>query len=165
MGDMRIVLRVTSAALLSAGLVLPLTACSGGGLVDNVVEGVVGSQVEQFSQGVQDQLRDALGGVDFTTDGTLPDGFPAEVPLVSDDVLRGGTAADSAGWAAQVRVAGVSAFADAQTLLEGDGYTASGVSADADAGFGIFTSGQYRVVLTVAPNGGDVVATYIVTPA
>ncbi|WP_207453483.1 hypothetical protein [Desertivibrio insolitus] len=163
---MRTLLRVTSAALLSASLVLPLAACSGGeGLVDNVVEGIVGDQIDQFSEGVQDQLRDALGGVDFTTDGALPDGFPADVPLVSDDVVRGGTAANGAGWAAQVRVADASAFADAQSLLEGAGYTASGVSADADAGFGIFTSTDYRVVLTVAQDGDAVVATYVVTPA
>jgi hypothetical protein len=165
MSTMRIVLRLTSAALLSAGLVLPLTACSGEGLADNVVEGIVGSQVEQFSEGVQDRLRDALGGVDFTTDGTLPDGFPADVPLVSDDVVRGGTAAGNAGWAAQVGVAGASAFSDARAQLEEAGYTASGVSADADAGFGIFTSAQYRVVLTVAQDAGAFVATYIVTPA
>lgn len=163
---MRTVLRVTSAALLSVGLVLPLAACSGGGgLVDNVVEGIIGDQIDQFSEGVQDQLRDALGGVDFTTDGSLPEGFPADVPLVSDDIVRGGSAADGTGWAAQVRVADASAFADAQAQLEAAGYTASGVSADSNAGFGVFTSSQYRVVLTVAEDGDAVVATYIVTPA
>jgi len=162
---MRNGLRLTSVTLLSAGLVLPLAACSGDGLADNVLEGIIGSQVEQFGEGVRDQFRDALGGVDFTTDGRLPDRFPAEIPLVSDDVIRGGTAAGSAGWAAQVRVTDASAFTGAQSLLEEAGYAASGVSADADAGFGIFTSGQYRVVLTVAQDAGAFVATYIVTPA
>ena len=160
---MRPVLRLTSAALLSTGLVLSLAGC--GGLADNVVQGVVGSQVEQLSEGVQEQLREALGGIDFTTDGTPPAGFPSEVPLVSDDVLRGGTAADGAGWAVQLRVADASAFADAQARLEDAGYSASGVNADADAGFGIFTSSAYRVVLTVAKDGDAHVATYIVTPA
>ncbi len=160
---MRYVTRLTSAALLSTGLMLSLTAC--GGLTDNVIEGVIGNEVEQFSEGAQEQLREALGGVDFTTDGTLPAGFPSDVPLVSEDVVRGGTAAGGAGWAAQVRVPDASAFADAQAQLEAAGYSASGVSADADAGFGIFTSPDYRVVLTVAQETDAHLATYIVTPA
>jgi hypothetical protein len=162
---MRSVLRVTSAALIAAGLVLPLAACSGEGVVDNIVRGIVGDQIDQFSEGVQEQIQDALGGVDFTTDGALPDGFPAEVPLVSDEVIRGGSAANGAGWAAQVRVADASVFSDAQAQLEQAGFTASGVNSDAGGGFGVFTSSQYRVVLTIAQDGADVVATYVVTPA
>ena len=161
--------RSVAALALAAGLVAGLTACGDGSPVDNIVGGAIDSSVEGLTGTVQQAVEDAadevLGGAGITTDGTLPESFPAEVPLVEGTVRGGGAGPDGSGWVAQVTVSGADRFAAAQQRLEAAGYTGSGVDSDADSGFGTFTGSQYRVVLTVGTDTDGVsTATYVVTP-
>jgi len=161
-------LRPIAALALSAGLVGGLTACGSGSPVDNIVGGAIDSSVEGLTGTVQQAVEDAagevLGGAGVTTDGTLPESFPSDVPLVEGTVRGGGSGPEGSGWVAQVTVA-PDAFAAAQQRLEQAGYTASGVDSDADSGFGTFTGSTYRVLLTVSTDTEGVsTATYVVTP-
>jgi hypothetical protein len=161
-------LRPAAALALAAGLVGGLTACGSGSPVDNIVGGAIDSSVEGLTGTVQQAVEDAagevLGGAGITTDGTLPESFPSDVPLVEGTVRGGGAGPEGSGWVAQVTVA-PDAFAAAQQRLEEAGYTASGVDSDADSGFGTFTGTAHRVVLTVSTDTEGVsTATYVVTP-
>lgn len=168
MSSHSIVVRRLAAAALAAGLALGATGCTGTPL-DNIVEGVVGQGVDQLRGGIDESVRglvdDMLGGVGLSTDGTLPEGFPAEVP-VTGEVVGGATGPDGAGWVAQSRLSSGAAFEDAAAALEQAGFAASNVSSDAGSGFGTYTSARYRVDLAVATDAqGVVTVTYIVTPA
>jgi hypothetical protein len=160
-------LRSASAVLLATGLVGGLAACSA---VDNVVGSAVDQGVESVRGTVEgavgDAVSDALGGASVSTDGTLPDSFPAEVPLLDGTVRGGGAGPDGSGWVAQVTVASLDDFTTAQAALEAAGYTAAGVNVDADTALGTFTGPTYRVMLTVTTQASDgaVIATYVVTP-
>jgi hypothetical protein len=153
--------RTLIAAALAATLTTSLAACS---VVDNVVEGAVSEGVEQLSGGVEGLVSDALGGAELTTDGSLPESFPAEVPLVPGTVLGGGAGPNESGWAARIELTSATEFTAAQKLLEDAGFSGSGISSDPSSGFGTFTSSAYTVTLTVTTTDGVAVATYVVTP-
>lgn len=156
--------RTVIAAVLAVGLTGSLVGCSTGTPLDNVVGGIVGDSVDQLKGEVDGLVSDALGGAELTTDGTLPESFPAEVPLIDGTVLGGGASPDNTGWAARVEVASADQFAEAQRLLEEAGFTGSGIDTDATSGFGNFASADYNVVLTVSTEADKAVATYVVTP-
>lgn len=160
--------RPLAAVALAATIALGASACSTGTPLDNIVEGFVDQGVEQVTSGIDEQIRglvgDVLGGVELTTDGSLPSSFPQGIPLVGE-VLGGGAGPEGSGWVARTRLDEASAFTAAQGALEDAGFTASGVSSDATSGYGAFTSAEYRVDLSVATDGqGEVTATYVVTP-
>jgi hypothetical protein len=162
---MRIRLALSAATLAGA---LALSGCTGTPL-DNVVEGIVGDGADQLAEqvegGVQGIIEDAIGGVEISTDGQLPDGFPADAVPVTGTVLGGGSGPNGSGWVARTQLASAAEFEDARAALEGAGYTASAVNADGNSGFGTFTSADYTVVLVVATESGQANATYVVTPA
>ena len=159
--------RSATGLLLAAGLVGGLTACSS---LDNVVGSAVDQGVESVRGTVEgavgDAVSEALGGASVSTDGTLPESFPAEVPLLDGTVRGGGAGPDGSGWVAQLAVASLDDFATAQAALEAAGYSAAGVNVDADTALGTFTGPTYRVVLTITTQASDgaVLATYVVTP-
>ncbi|HET8957997.1 MAG TPA: hypothetical protein VFM95_06040 [Microcella sp.] len=160
--------RSLATVALAATIALGASACSTGTPLDNIVEGLVDQGVEQVTSGIDEQIRglvgDVLGGVELTTDGSLPSSFPQGIPLVGE-VLGGGAGPEGSGWVARTRLDEASAFTAAQGALEDAGFTASGVSSDATSGYGAFTSAEYRVDLSVATDGqGEVTATYVVTP-
>jgi hypothetical protein len=147
--------RPLSIALLIA--VAPvLVGCSA---AENVVNGVVGEAQNQ----AEDAISEALGGAGISSDGELPNGFPADAVPVVGEVLGGGSAPDSSGWVVRTNLGGES-FASAQAALEGAGFESSAVNSDADSGFGTFTLAPYSVVLTVSTGSDDAMtATYVVT--
>ncbi|WP_156376795.1 hypothetical protein [Yonghaparkia sp. Root332] len=160
--------RIVAVALAGA-LALGASGCATGTPIDNIVEGLVDQGVEQITSGIDESVRglvdDVLGGVELSTDGEPPSSFPREVPLVGE-VLGGGAGPEGSGWVVRTRVDDAGAFDAAAAALEGAGFAASGVSSDADSGYGAFTSGAYRVDLSVATDAqGEVTATYVVTPA
>ena len=165
-------LRVKSATRWMVGGVLAgmlaLTGCTGTPL-DNVIEGVVGEGAEQLGEqlegGVEGIIGDVLGGVEITSDGQLPDGFPADAVPVTGTVLGGGSGPNGAGWVARTQLGSAAELEQASATLEGAGFTASGVNSDANSGFGTFTSADYTVVLVVATESGQATATYVVTPS
>ncbi|MFN3707221.1 hypothetical protein [Microcella sp.] len=155
-------------AALATTIALSASACSTGTPIDNIVEGLVNQGVEQITTGLDEQIQglvgDVLGGVEVTTDGSLPSSFPAEIPLVGE-VLGGGAGPDGSGWVVRTRLQDAGAFSEARGALEGAGFTSSGVSSDATSGYGAFTSSAYRVDVSVSTDGqGQVTATYVVTP-
>jgi hypothetical protein len=138
-----------------------LVGCSA---AENIVGGVVEEAKNQAGQAAGDAVAEALGGAGVSTDGELPPAFPADaVPLVGA-VRGGGAGPDSSGWVVLTTFGDGETFDDAQAALEGAGYTAGAVDADADSGFGNFTLAPYNVALTVATEGGGATtATYVVT--
>lgn len=158
---------LAAAAALGLALVTGTSACSTGTPLDNIVEGLVQQGVDQLVGGIDEQIRglvdDVLGGVELTTDGTVPASFPAEVPLTGE-VLGGGAGPQGSGWVVRTRLEGGLSFTDAAAELENAGFAPSGVSSDAGSGYGAFTGSAYRVDLSVATDGeGVVTATYVVT--
>lgn len=161
--------RRLAAAALAGALALGASGCSTGTPLDNIVEGLVDQGVEQITSGIDESVRglvdDVLGGVELSTDGEPPASFPSEIPLTGE-VLGGGAGPDGTGWVVRTRLDDPGAFDAAAAALEGAGFAASGVSSDADSGYGAFTSSAYRVDLSVATDAqGEVTATYVVTPA
>ena len=158
--------RVLAVGALAAALTL--TGCTGTPL-DNVIEGIVGEGAEQLGEqlegGVEGLVEDAIGGTEISSDGQLPDGFPADAVPLTGTVLGGGSGPNGMGWVARTQLGSAAEFEDARAALEDAGYTASAVNADANSGFGTFTSADYTVVLVVATESGQAHATYIVTPA
>jgi hypothetical protein len=159
-------IRSASALLLAGGVVAGLTACGEGSMVDNIVGSAVDQGVESVRGTVEDAVGDVLGGASVSTDGTLPESFPAEVPLLDGAVRGGGAGPEGTGWVAQLTVGSLDDFATAQAQLEGAGYAASGVNVDGDTALGTFTGDTWRVLLTLTTQASDgaVVATYVVTP-
>lgn len=160
--------RAVAAAAIAIALVTGTTACSTGTPLDNIVEGLVQQGVDQLVGGIDDQIRglvdDVLGGVELTGDGQVPASFPADVPLTGS-VLGGGAGPEGSGWVVRTQLDGGLGFEDAADALEQAGFAPSGVSSDAGSGYGAFSSGAYRVDLSVATDGdGVVTATYVVTP-
>lgn len=159
--------RLATIALVGA-LALGASGCTGTP-IDNIVEGLVDQGVEQITSGIDESVRglvdDVLGGVELSTDGEAPSSFPAEIPLTGE-VLGGGAGPEGSGWVVRTRLDSAADFEAAATALEGAGFTGSGVSSDDASGYGAFTSGAYRVDLSVATDAqGEVTATYVVTPA
>ncbi len=160
--------RTRLAALALAGaLAVGATGCSTGTPIDNIVEGLVQQGVDQIMGGIDEQIRglvdEVLAGVEITTDGTVPASFPTEVPLTGE-VLGGGAGPEGSGWVVRTQLDGGLGFDDAAAALELAGFAASGVSSDADSGYGAYTGAAYRVDLSVATDAdGVVTATYVVT--
>jgi hypothetical protein len=156
---------LASAALAAA---LTLTGCTGTPL-DNVIEGVVGESADQLAEqlegGVEGLVEDAIGGTDISSDGRLPEGFPADAVPVTGTVLGGGSGPNGTGWVARTQLGSAAEFEQAKAALEGAGFTSGAVNSDANSGFGTFTSADYTVVLVVATESGQANATYVVTPA
>lgn len=158
-----------AAAALAGALALGASGCATGTPIDNIVEGLVDQGVEQITSGIDESIRglvdDVLGGVELTTDGEVPSSFPSEVPLTGE-VLGGGAGPEGSGWVVRTRLSSAAQFDEAAAALEAAGFAGSGVSSDAASGYGAFTSGSYRVDLSVATDAqGEVTATYVVTPA
>lgn len=157
--------RIAAALVLALAGGGALTACSTGTPLDNVVDGVIESGEDQVREQAERALGEALGGAELTRDGSLPEGFPTDaVPLVGE-IRGGGAAPDGTGWAAQTVLGGIGDFDAAGTALEDVGFTANLSNADADSAFGQYSSNAYQVVLIVSEDAGELVATYVVTPA
>jgi hypothetical protein len=170
-------------AAVTAGIALAgLTGCSadsvkqatdlGSSVASDVSDGVRnidGSAIEQgmanVAGGIDGALDTALKGANVTSDGKVPDGFPASaVPLVDGTVLGGGTGPNGSGWVVQVETPSVDDFGTAAQQLTDAGFTESAKRADSSSAFGIFRSDDHRLVLTFSKSDGGATATYIVTP-
>jgi hypothetical protein len=148
--------KTRSLALAALLLLTPLLAGCG------VAENIVGGVVNEAQQRAEDAASEVLGGAGITSDGELPSGFPAEVPLVGA-VQGGGSAPGGTDWVVLTQP-GADGFTAAQAALEAVGFVGSAVDSDTDSGFGTFTLAPYTVVLTVATNAdGVATATYVVT--
>jgi len=166
--------RRLAAIVLVEGVALGASGCSGNPL-DNIVEGVIGSGVDEVTQGIDELTQgldesvrglvgDALGGAEFSANGEVPPSFPKGIPLLEGDIVGGAGGPGGVGWVVQVRVIDASAFEGAQAALEGAGFTASNMSSDATSAFGTFTGAEYVVNVAIATTADETTATYVVTP-
>jgi hypothetical protein len=121
---------------LASGLVLVpglvLTGCSA---VGDAVRDAAHEGAEQVRHSVEDVVGDTLGKVQVSTDGRLPESFPADAVPLAEGKLLGGYAADS------------------------------DVAGDSTSGYGRFTTDAHTVIVTVSADLGSPVATYVVLPA
>lgn len=122
---------------------LSLSACS-------QVEGIVGDLAGQA-------ISDATGG--RVAVGELPEGWPAEVPVVEGDI-SGGAGVDG-GWTATVQTSSASAFDDAIVALQESGFSVVADVRQDGTGVVTMTDGTYQVTLTGNSDG----IIYAITPA
>lgn len=142
-------LTVPVAIVLALAITPALSGCFGNPL-EQIIEGATGGDVD-------------LGG------NSVPEGFPAEVPLIQGEILFGGSIGNDEGriWNVTIKVAGAAALDEIVAQLEGAGFTASaegfGGSSE-DGGTAILENATYGVLVVVSKDGDNgFVANYTVT--
>ncbi|CAB4909840.1 MAG: hypothetical protein F2808_07260 [Actinobacteria bacterium] len=147
----RKIMMLALAGALTVGGVPVLTACS----------------PQQALQGaVENAIEDATG-VDVNVDGgTMPEGFPAEVPVISGEITSSGslgTGADRA-WSVVVKVSDpTTSYEDAKGKLLAAGFNADFDATADGASTGMFSNAQYSVVVATTGTGSDNNVSYVVT--
>ena len=145
----RIRLAAPIAIVLALAMTPALAGCFGNP-VETIIEGATGGEVD-------------LGGT------SIPDGFPAEVPVIDGEIVYGagiGSGADKI-YNVTVKVTDGSVLQQIKTDLEAAGFASQGDVTD-EAGGGTFIgSNDTLAVLVVVSNDGTNgwVANYTVTPA
>ena len=143
---------VSFVAALGLGLTLMLSAC------------VANSAEPQITDQNEPQVEDQ-NGIDYGSGGSLPDGWPAEVPTLEGKIVVSYKWED--GYRAIIKVG---SFADAQkgfTDLTDAGYTQVSASQLYEGIEGrSFENGTWNVSLTIGPiEDGTAEAEYVVSPA
>jgi len=139
---------VPAAILMSLTLAPMLSGCMG-----NPIQGLV----EQATGGQLD-----IGGT------SVPDDFPAQIPLISGNVIFGTGLGNDDGkvWNVAIEVAGASAMDSIKAQLESAGFESIGeMDSSEETSSGIFTQDPYGILVVVAPNQdkNGFVANYTVT--
>ncbi|MRG60786.1 hypothetical protein GE115_13040 [Agromyces sp. CFH 90414] len=117
---------------------------------------------EAAEQGVEEAIEGATGG-EVNLGGELPEGFPAEVPLIEGSITFSGGAGGAEGWIVTIDPStdAADAAAEAAAALEAAGFAKETAFEGADLGAQIFSNGTYLVLVA-----GDADAlSYTVTPA
>ena len=139
--------RVLALTVSIAGLAL-LSGCSGEA-VGNAVDGAV---------------TEATGG-DVSLGGQLPEGWPAEVPVIDGDIGFGAsnTADTDRGWVVTVTTGAAEPLADATATLEAAGFNADPAATAnvGEAGVAALTNGTWSVVVAGTSEG----VLYTLSPA
>lgn len=141
-------LSASIAVVLALGIAPVLSGCSGNPL-ENLVEQATGGQVD-------------IGG------RAMPDGFPAEVPVVSGDVLFGISAGDGEerGFNVTIATGAESPLDGIETQFADAGFEAQAQASNAGgAGSVIFSDDDWNVVVVVAETDDGFTANYTVSPA
>ena len=140
--------RISTAIAIATALVLApmLSGCSG-------LEGII---------------EQATGGEVDVSMGSLPDGWPAEVPVIEGQILFGGTADTddgTPGWNVTIKVESETAFDAIAADLTGAGFEAVDAG-ELDGGdtitSGAFKNDNYGVLVAVTGSEGNFVANYTV---
>jgi hypothetical protein len=119
-----------------------------------------------------DQVQDAVNGAvqgatdgDVSLGGALPDGWPAEIPVIDGDLKfgAGNTTNGDQGWVVTVASAATDPLADAKQKLVDAGFEPdTGNSANVgDVGVVALTNATYTVTIAGTPDG----VLYTVAPA
>jgi len=141
-------LSASIAVVLALGIAPVLSGCSGNPL-ENLVEQATGGQVDIGSR-------------------AMPDGFPAEVPVVSGDVLFGISAGDGEerGFNVTIATGAESPLDGIETQFADAGFEAQAQASNAGgAGSVIFSDDDWNVVVVVAETDDGFTANYTVSPA
>ena len=138
---------VTTIAIASALVLAPMLA--GCGAVEGIIEQATGGQVD-------------------VSMGSLPEGWPAEVPVTDGDIIVGGKTTDEGGapvYNATIKVESEAVFADIEAQLLGAGFEkveAGDVDGGDSISTGFFKNATYGVVVAVTGTEGQFVANYTV---
>src|SRR4051794_30429216 len=139
--------RAALALLAGAVLVPALAACGGGNPIEGLIEQGSGGSVQ-------------LGG------GSVPKGFPAEVPLYDGEILYGIAVGDDPGKAfnVTVRIPDSAAGEQIRTDLEAAGFTLVGGSDPTAEGGAAYDGANWGVLVVLTKDDSGWVANYTVTP-
>ena len=124
------------------------------------------------SGGVVNTAVQSASGGDVTLGGSLPSGWPAEVPVIDGELLFGagsgatadataGATADTAeGWVVTVKASSSDPLSEARRQLEDAGFTVDASAQGTDGGVVSMKNDHYTVVLAGTADG----LLYTVTP-
>jgi len=116
---------------------------------------------------ISDIIQGATGGAVDVGGTSVPDGFPAEVPLVDGTVQFGGSVGDDTGrvFNVTIKVTGGNPYDGIKAALEGAGFTDNGTigGSSAEGGTLIYTNDNWGVLVVVGKDGNDFVVNYTVT--
>jgi len=113
-------------------------------------------------------IEQATGGEVNVSIGSLPDGWPAEVPVVDGEIIGGGTANSddgTPGWNVTIKVDDESAFEGIATQLGDAGFEkvdAGELDGGENLTSGMFKNDTYGVIVAVTGADGNFVANYTV---
>lgn len=138
--------------------VLAITGCAGSNPVEDALDGADTSAVEKaVEDAVKAQGEDI--DIDLNNDGTMPEGFPADVPVIDGkiDDSSGLVNDDGAAWIVvfEVEDSG-SAFESALAKLEDAGFTANGEIDGDDLRMHSFEKSDLQVVVSEYPEDSSV---------
>src|ERR1051325_11049512 len=130
----------TSAIVALAASILLVPALVGCSVVESVVEGVTGGDVQ-------------IGGT------SIPEGFPAEVPVIDGDIINGSSITKNGEtvYNVTVKVADISAFDTIKTDLEGAGFAPQpgyDMQEQNATITGLFNDGTWSVLVAVTTQDG-----------
>jgi hypothetical protein len=148
--------RLVLAGSLALAAPLALSGCS-------LIGDAVGGGVENVTEGV---IEGATGGEIDLPGTTIPDDFPAEVPLLNEDVVSGVAFGDGASkvWNVSIAVSDQSAFDQISTQLTDAGFENSGFMGETDQGSsGAFSKGDLAVLVVVSGDASGLTANYTVS--
>lgn len=149
MTQLRTRMTIPIAIVLAVAVAPALSGCFGNP-IEQVIEGATGGDVD-------------LGG------SNVPNGFPAEVPLIDGEVLFGGSFGSDDGrvWNVTIKVGSAGALDEIVAQLEGAGFTSSAEgfgSSTSEGGTAIVENANYGVLVVVSQDGDNgFVANYTVT--
>ena len=113
-------------------------------------------------------IEQATGGEVNVSMGNLPDGWPAEVPVIDGEILIGGTTTTddgTPGWNVTIKVESEETFAEIAAQLTDAGFE-SVDAGELDGGdaitSGAFKNANYGVLVAVTGAEGNFVANYTV---
>ena len=114
----------------------------------------------QASNMVNGAVQSASGG-DVSLGGSLPSGWPEEVPVIDGELMFGaGGIADGTGWVVTVKSTATDPLADAQALLQDAGFSVDAAAQGSQAGVVSMKNANYTVVIAGTGDG----LLYTVTP-
>lgn len=166
----------------AAGLLLLLgtAACGADEVAERAAESAVEKAIEDAasSEGVDVDVDTGDGSVTIeSSDGTftsgmgsLPQGFPEDIPVAEGDILQGASSEGNGttGWVVSVAVdqSPDQALAEAAAALEGAGYTEGDNSASMEGlSYVQYVGSEWEIILGAVDNGeGGTLLSYTVTP-
>lgn len=118
--------------------------------------------------GLEGLIEQATGGEVNVSIGSLPDGWPAEVPVIDGEIIAGGTANaedGTPGWNVTIKVDDKTAFDDIASQLGAAGFEpveAGEFDGGENIASGMFKNENYGVIVAVTGAEGNFVANYTV---
>ena len=116
--------------------------------------------------GIEGIVEQATGGDVSLPGNSVPDDFPAEVPLIEGEVILGAGigSTDGKAWNVTIKVTGLDAADTIKAELEGAGFTSAPGASTGESSALLYTSDAYSVAVVVTKDTNDgFLANYTVT--